>query len=129
MLHHVRRQTMDDDRRDFGRVTRDLMLERGGECVTPLGNPNWRWLASQLVDVSYESLRKALTGERVPGSKIMEAVAAHFNVEPAATFWEYRAAALARSFDAHDVGPDAAYQALTAYEAGQSRARNRRRSR
>ena len=47
--------------RPFGAVVRELLIEQG--MVTAIGNPNWMELAQGLEGVSYESLRKAVTGE------------------------------------------------------------------
>jgi hypothetical protein len=71
------------------------------------GNPNWVALSEQLGDVSYESLRKAVTGERVPSQKIMEAVATALKVD-ASVFVEYRLLKVQKQFDAREVGVDVA---------------------
>jgi hypothetical protein len=86
-----------------------LLIERG--FVTPIGNPNWSAFADQLKDVQYESFRKAVTGERWPSSKIMEAVASQLGVEPS-LFWEYQLWQAQRAFDPREVGDDVAYQNL-----------------
>lgn len=100
------------EKRPFGAVVRDLMIERG--MTTAIGNPNWPELAAQLNGVSYESLRKAVTRERDPGIKIMEAVAAALSVEPE-TFWEYQLAHVRDMFDPREVGEDQAYANLQAW--------------
>jgi hypothetical protein len=80
-----------DEPRRFGEVLARLLLERP-EYTTALHGPNWSHFAHQLPDVSYESLRKAVTGERTPpGMKIMEAVAEALSVEPS-VFVEWRKA-------------------------------------
>lgn len=108
------------DRRPFGAVVRDLLIER--DMVTAIGNPNWMAFSHELPDVSYESLRKAVTGEREPGQKIMEAVAAYFGVEPD-TFWEYQLAKAQDQFDPRVVGEDVAYANLQAWLSAQKRKR------
>lgn len=105
--------------RPFGAVVRDLLIERG--ITTAIGNPNWMEFAHSLSDVSYESLRKAVTGERPPGVKIMEAVSAALEVEPD-TFWEYQLAQAQRSFDPTQVGDEEAFQNLQAWLKAQRRA-------
>jgi hypothetical protein len=96
-------------RRSFGAIVRDLLIERG--FTTGIGNPNWSGFAQQLGDVSYESLRKAVTQERDPGVKIMEEVARGLGVSPD-IFWEYRLAQAQRAFDPREVGMEAAYRNL-----------------
>lgn len=103
----------DGKRPSFGAVVRDLLIEQG--YVTGIGNPDWARFARELDDVSYESLRKAVTGERDPGIKIMEAVAAVLAVAPD-TFWEYRLAQAQREFDPREVGEDEAYANLLLWQ-------------
>lgn len=106
------------EKRLFGAVVRDLLIERG--VVTPMGNPNWAAFAQGLIDpetskpIQYESLRKAVTGERRPSAKIMEAVAAALEVEPT-TFYEYLLWQAQRSFDPAEVGEDEAFANLQAW--------------
>ena len=98
--------------RPFGAMVRDLLIERG--IVTAMGNPNWSSFAMQLGDVQYESLRKAVTGERRPSPKIMEKVAEALGVEPGA-FIEYQLWLAQRAFDPAEVGDDEAFANLTAW--------------
>lgn len=107
-----------DKPRPFGAVVRDLLIERGQ--VTAIGNPNWMEFAHQLEGVSYESLRKAVTGERQPGTKIMEAVALALDVEPD-TFWEYQLAQAMRAFDPSEVGEEEAFANLQVWVKARSR--------
>jgi hypothetical protein len=95
--------------RAFGEVVRDLLIERG--YTTAIGNPDWPRFARDLDGVNYETLRKAVTRERVPSMKLMELVAASLEVEPT-TFWEYELARARRSFDLRHVGDDEAYANL-----------------
>jgi hypothetical protein len=116
--------------RPFGTVLRDLLIERG--MTTGIGNPDWVTFARALPDVSYESLRKAVTGERPPGIKIMESAAAALDVDPD-VFWEHQLAHAQRSFNPAEVGEAAAFANLQAWlqlssgtsEAAQSERRRR----
>lgn len=98
-----------ESRRGFGQITRDLLIDRG--MVTAIGNPDWPALAKELGDVSYESLRKAVTAERPPSIKIMEMVAEVLGVDPN-IFWEYQLAQAQRAFDPKEVGEDEAFANL-----------------
>ena len=104
--------------RPFGAVVRDLLIEQGR--VTAIGNPNWMEFAQGLDGVSYESLRKAVTGERPAGPKIIEAVASALGVEPE-SFWEYQLWAVQRSFDPREVGEEQAFANLQAWVDAQAR--------
>lgn len=96
-------------RREFGEIVRDLLIERG--YTTPIGNPDWPRFASDLDGVNYETLRKAVTRERLPSTKVMERVAARLGVEPS-IFWEYELARAMKSFDVRQVGDDEAFANL-----------------
>jgi hypothetical protein len=98
--------------RPFGAVVRDLLIERG--ITTGIGNPDWVAFARTLPDVSYESLRKAVSGERQPGIKIMESVALALHVDPD-VFWEHQLAQVQRSFNPAEVGDGVAYANLQAW--------------
>ncbi len=100
-------------RRPFGAVVRDALIER--ELTTPMGNPNWSAFALELQpDVQYESLRKAVTGERRPSPKIMERVAQVLGLKPN-TFYEYMLWEAQRSFDPVEVGEEEAFANLQAW--------------
>lgn len=99
-------------RRPFGAVVRDLLIER--DITTGMGNPNWSGFAQQLEGILYETLRKAVTGERWPSAKIMEAVANALDVEPT-IFWEYQLWLAQRAFDPREVGEDQAMKNLEAW--------------
>ena len=98
--------------RPFGAVLRDLLIERG--ITTGIGNPDWVAFAGTLPGVSYESLRKAVTGERQPGLKIMQSVASALDVDPK-LFWEYQVAQVQRSFNPAEVGEEVAFANLQAW--------------
>jgi hypothetical protein len=86
-------------------AVRDLLIEK--EITTRLGNPDWAGFAQLLEGVSYETLRKAVVGERSPAPKLMEAVSDALDVHPK-VFAEYRIIAAQRDFDPREVGLDAA---------------------
>lgn len=104
--------------RSFGAIVRDLLIER--ELVTAIGNPNWSEFALKLDDVHYESLRKAVTGERHPGPKIMESVARALNVDPR-IFWEYQLWQVQQQFDPKVVGVEEAAANLAIWRAATDR--------
>jgi hypothetical protein len=108
-------------RRPFGTVVRDLLIEKG--MTTGLGHANWRGFASSLDGVSYETLRKAATGERWPGVKVMESVAAALEVPPS-TFWEWRLAQAQQAFDPGEVGIEEANANLELWEAAIKQSRS-----
>jgi hypothetical protein len=97
----------------FGQVLRDLLIERG--YTTGIGNPDWPRFAMELDGIRYESLRKAVTRERAPSVKIMEACAGTLGVEPA-IFWEYQLAQVRRAFDQREVGDDVAFANLRRWQ-------------
>ena len=96
-------------RRSFGQVVRDLLIERG--YTSAIGNPDWPRFARELDGIGYETLRKAVTGERPPSTKVMESVAARLDVEPT-IFWEYELARAKQAFDVRQVGDDEAFANL-----------------
>jgi hypothetical protein len=109
----------------FGTVVRDLLIDRG--ITTGLGNPNWAEFAMMLDGVGYETLRKAVTGERHPGEKVMEAVAEALDVEPD-TFYEYNLLMAQRSFDPREVGADEALANVLAWKRSQGKGGESRRT-
>lgn len=102
----------DNPPRPFGAVLRDLLIERG--ITTGIGNADWVAFARMLPDVSYESLRKAVAGERQPGIKIMQSVASALGVDPD-VFWEHQLAQAQRSFNPSEVGEAVAFANLQAW--------------
>jgi transcriptional regulator with XRE-family HTH domain len=101
------------DYRTFGTALRDLLIERG--ITTRLGNPDWPAFSAKVPGVHYETLRKAVTGDRPVAPKIIEAVADALRVDPE-TFAEYRLWQLRRTFDPADVGTEAALENLARFE-------------
>jgi hypothetical protein len=99
--------------RPFGVTLRDLLLAK--EVTTPMGNPDWAGFAQLLPELHYETLRKAVTGERHPAPKVVEAVSDALDVPPD-TFAEYRLWNTQRLFDPREVGFDTAIANLEAWE-------------
>src|SRR4051812_38287584 len=79
----------------FAKVMRDLLIER--EITTGMGNPNWMAFVNDLAGVHYETLRKAISGERSPNVALMEECASALGVDPM-LFLEYEAAQAMRQF-------------------------------
>jgi hypothetical protein len=96
-------------RKSFGAFLRDLLIERG--YTTGIGNPNWSQFALDLGDIQYESLRKAVTGERPPSARIMVRSAEQLGVEPT-VFWEYQLWLAQRALDPTKVGEEEAFANL-----------------
>jgi transcriptional regulator with XRE-family HTH domain len=106
---------MDTDKRPFGVVVRDLLIDRG--FTTGMGNPNWSGFALD-AGIGYETLRKAVSGERAPGAKLMEDVAGALKVSPE-LFSEYALLQAQRMFDPREVGTEQALANLEAWSAVQ----------
>lgn len=102
-------QFADEGFKTFGQVVRDLLIERG--MITPIGNPNWSEFARDLEGVHYETLRKAVTGDRRPLPDLMRACAALLEIDPK-VFPEYRLWEAQREFDPREVGSEAAMENL-----------------
>ena len=99
----------------FGVVLRELLIERG--VTTKVGNPSWTRFASSLKTMQYETLRKAVAGERRPTSQLMQEAAEALGVDPAEVFAEYRLWAARREFDPSEVGVARAMTMLEVWEA------------
>ena len=108
----------------FGALLRDYLIQR--DLVTGIGNPNWSAFADTLPGVHYETLRKAVAGERPPGPGLMEAVADGLGVKPQ-VFFEYRLHEAQRQFDPKTVGVEQALTNLETWVAAQSKPRGRKR--
>jgi len=89
----------------FGATLRGLLIEKG--VTTPMGNPDWAGFSQLLDGVHYETLRKAVTGDRQPAKKLIEAVSDALDVTPE-TFIEYRMMEAQRHFDPKQVGVETA---------------------
>lgn len=107
-----------DGFRSFGKVLRDLLIEH--EITTGMGNPNWSAFAELLPTVHYETLRKAITGERQPTPKVMEEAAAALGVTPE-LFVEYRVWNAQRQFDPREVGVEEALANLERWAKAQKK--------
>jgi hypothetical protein len=107
----------DLDYRTFGTALRDLLIER--KITTKLGNPDWTAFAKRLRGISYETLRKAVTGERPVAPKILETSAKVLGIEPT-LFGEYRLWKLRQTLDPAAVGAETALQNLARWESRSS---------
>lgn len=108
----------------FGRVLRDLLIERN--ITTGMGNPNWSAFSELLPTVHYETLRKAVTGERQPTPIVMREAAEALKLDPADTFVEYRLWEAQRQFDPREVGVDAALENLARWAENQKGGKRKR---
>lgn len=97
----------------FGRVLRDLLVE--ADFTTRLGNPRWADFAKRLPGVHYETLRKAVTGERQPTPELMDLCARALRRSPD-VFVEYRLSQVRRAFEPKEVGFPAAIASLQLWE-------------
>jgi hypothetical protein len=107
--------------RPFGRALHDLLQERE-EFVTGTGNVNWRAVAAAMHGVHYETLRKAVAGERMPAVSLIEQAATLAGVDPE-YFVEFQAAQVMREFDVREVGFDEAVENLRLWAEAQKRKR------
>lgn len=91
--------------RRFGAAVREL-VDTDGDLLTSTGNVNWTAVADK-IGIGYDTLRKAISGERDPSPDVMEQVAAGLGVAPT-YFPEYRLWLTQREFDVREVGWDKA---------------------
>lgn len=96
----------------FQQVLRRELEARG--ITNRLGSPNWIAFAELLDGYQYETLRKALVGDRQPTPALMQACAAALGVEPT-VFLEYRIWDAKRQFDPREVGMEQALKNLNAW--------------
>ena len=96
--------------RRFGLVLRDQLIEHA-EYVTPAGNVNLQEFARQLPSYHYETLRKAVVGDRAPTVELIEEVSTALGIDPE-TFFEYGLLLAQRSFDPKVVGVEKALENL-----------------
>lgn len=89
------------DRR-FGRALQGVVRNRE-DFLTSTGNVNWTAVAARLDGVSYETLRKAVAGERPPSPELISTVAAAFELPPK-FFLETQLAEAQLQFDPRHVG-------------------------
>lgn len=86
-----------------------------------MGNPNWSAFVQTVDGVHYETLRKAVTGERQPTPDLMEACAAALDLDPADLFYEYALWSAQRMFDPGEVGVEEALSNLELWAKKQQR--------
>ena len=102
----------------FGTAVRGLVQE-DPDLLTSTGNVNWTAVADK-IGLGYDTLRKAVSGERMPSVEVMKEVADGLGV-PASYFFEYRLWDTQRQFDVKEVGYDKAVANLRAWAAKQKR--------
>jgi len=103
----------------FAALLRTRLAARD-EFLTHTGNINWRIVADALEGVHYETLRKAVAGDRPPTPELMERLAGLLG-EPPTVFVEYRLWLAQRDFDVREVGLEAAMRNLEAWAKRQRR--------
>jgi hypothetical protein len=112
----------DETTKRFGAALRELLIER--DYATRSGNPNWRAFAAELEGIHYETLRKAVAGERRPSRRLLEECARVLRLRPG-YFLEYRRYLAQRDFDPDAVGLDDAVRNLEAWATVAGRSRQR----
>lgn len=95
----------------FPIALRDLLIEH--DYATASGKPSWAAFAAEL-DVHYETLRRAVTRERVPSPRLIEECARVLRIR-AEYFLEYRIYLAQRDFDPEAVGQERAIENLKAW--------------
>jgi hypothetical protein len=103
---------------EFGRVLAELLISTG--YVRRNHNPDWVRFVTALPDVGYETLRKAVAGERPVSEELMRMVSRTLNVE-VSVFTEYRLIQARRELDPKQVGWSRAVEALRCWEAARDR--------
>ena len=119
LRHHQIKETRSvapDEPQKFTAAVRSR-LEVRDEFLTNTGNINWRAVAEALPGVHYETLRKAVAGDRAPTPALMEVVAEFLKVEPV-IFAEYQLHLAQRQFDVGEVGWDEAMENLRRWASG-----------
>ena len=84
----------------FGRALSDLLRET--DYTTSMGNPNWHAF-SEALGIHYETLRKAVAGEREVSETILVEVSRALGIDPS-HFAEYRMLKAREMFDPREVG-------------------------
>ena len=118
LRHHSIRETprVTDEPQKFTAAVR-ARLEARDEFLTNTGNINWRAVAEALPGVHYETLRKAVAGDRNPTPALMEVVADFLKIEPT-IFAEYQLYLAQRQFDVGEVGWESAMDNLRRWASG-----------
>lgn len=104
---------IDPSTQPFGRALRAL-LEGDERFLTLTGNINFRKVAELLPTTHYETLRKAVTGDRPATPEFIEEVAGALGVDPD-YFVEWRLDQARKRFDVREVGFDQALSNLSAW--------------
>lgn len=104
--------TVQPSRKPFGAALGDLLRE--GDYTTSTGNVNWHAFARELDGYVYETLRKAVSGERWPSVGLMEECARVLRVRPD-YFAEYRIDQARRLYDVREVGFEKALSNLESW--------------
>lgn len=102
------------------------LFEGREEFLRKTGTVDLMRISEQLPDVYYETLRKAVAGDRAPTVELMEKVAALAGVEPG-VFAEYQMEIARRQFDPKQVGWEKAMENLKAWAEVSTRSRRKRR--
>lgn len=105
----VDRTVANETTKRFGPALRELLIEH--DYATRTGSPNWSAFAAELDGIHYETLRKAVAGERRPSLNLLEECARVLRLRPA-YFVEYRLYLAQRDFDPDAVGLDHAVRNL-----------------
>jgi hypothetical protein len=120
LRHHKiktgRKPVEDGSPQKFTAAVRTRLLVRD-EFLTNTGNVNWRAVAEALPGVHYETLRKAVAGDRNPTPALMEQVAQLLGIEPD-VFAEYQLHLAQRQFDVGEVGWENAMENLRRWASG-----------
>ena len=122
----VKMTSMDGQLERFKDVVRRLFIDRE-EFLTNTGNVNWMLVSESLPDVYYETLRKAVAGDRKPTADLMEKVAQLAGVQPD-VFAEYQLEQARRQFDPREVGMEQAMTNLKAWAEVSTRPTRKKRS-
>ena len=96
----------------FPVAVRDLVIEHA--FATRTGNANWSAFAAELHGVHYETLRRAVAGERAPSPRLIEECARVLGIAPE-YFLEYRVYLAQRDFDPKVVGIERTLRNLEAW--------------
>jgi len=96
----------------FRIALRDLVVEH--RYATRTGNAKWSAFAAELRGVHYETLRRAVAGERAPSPRLIEECARVLGIGPE-YFLEYRVYLAQRDFDPTAVGTERATRNLEAW--------------
>jgi hypothetical protein len=101
--------------RPFGAELRDLLIAK--RLTDGMGNASWIALAARIPGVSYETIRKAVTRERLPSPELMMKCASAIGEKPE-VFSEYRLWAMRARLDPREVPIETALAVLEATETG-----------